>query len=189
MHFVGYPKWLNFIWFQCIWFIAILGREQIQWLLLGLLLTHLALSKHWKTEMKVMLLCASVGVALDSLFAWQGVFQFDTSNTLLPIPFWLVAIWLGFSGTLRHSLSYLLPHPALAMLVAGISAPLSYFAGMRLGAVEFGLGTWQTAALIGAAWICIMPVLIFISNKASLSLKALHKSDMPVAKQMAEKNL
>jgi len=75
MRSVSYPKWLNFIWFQCILFFAILGREQTQWLLLGLLLKHLALSKRWKTEMKVMLMCASVGVALESLFTWQGVFQ------------------------------------------------------------------------------------------------------------------
>jgi hypothetical protein len=186
MHTVKYPKWLNFLWFQCIWFVAILGREQTQWWLLALLLIHLALCKDWKTEIKLMLMCTSVGVALDSVFTWQGVFNFATPTTLLPIPFWLVAIWLGFSGTLRHSLSYLLPHPTLAMLGAGISAPLSYLAGMRLGAVEFGLNTWQTAVLIGAAWIFIMPVLIYFSNKASWTLRALPKTDVPVAEQIAE---
>ncbi len=186
MHSVDYPKWLNFLWFQCIWFVAILGREQTQWLLLALLFVHLALFKDWKTETKLMLLCGSVGVLLDSLFAWHGVFNFAEPTTLLPIPVWLVAIWLGFAGTLRHSLSYLLPHPVLAMLGAGVAAPLSYFAGMRLGAVEFGLGDWQAAILIGAAWIGIMPLLIYICNWVTVPHGDLQKSDALAAKQTIE---
>ena len=177
MYSVDYPKWLNFVWFQCIWFIAILGREQTQWPLLALLLIHLAWCKDWKVEAKLMLLCASIGVVLDSLFTWQGVFEFAESTILLPIPIWLVTIWLAFAGTLRHSLGYLLAYPALAMLGAGISAPLSYFAGMRLGAVEFGLGDWQTLALIGAAWVGIMPLLIYISKRAGLETRNLLKTD------------
>ena len=186
MHSVDYPKWLNFVWFQCIWFIAILGREQTQWPLLALLLMHLAWCKDWKVEARLMLLCATVGVVLDSLFTWQGVFKFAEPTILLPIPVWLVAIWLAFAGTLRHSLDYLLEKPVLAALCAGISAPLSYLAGMRLGAVEFGLSSLTTMSLIAVAWTGAMPLLIYISNKLVSSTKALPHADVLATEQIGK---
>ncbi len=186
MHSVDYPKWLNFVWFQCIWFIAILGREQTQWPLLALLLIHLAWCKDWKVEAKLMLLCASVGVVLDSLFTWQGVFKFAEPTILLPIPIWLIAIWLAFAGTLRHSLGYLLEKPVLAALCAGISAPLSYLAGMRLDAVDFGLNPLTTISLIAVAWVGVMPLLIYISNRLIATTEETAHTEVLAAEQIGK---
>ena len=100
-----YGKWLNFALFQSIWFAAILGRESLEWVLILLLIAHLLLCSDRKTEMKVMLLCAGLGSAVDIVLTLTGVFVFDPAPSLLPIPLWLIALWLGFAATLRHSLS------------------------------------------------------------------------------------
>lgn len=157
-----YGNWLNLALFQSIWFAAILGRESLAWLLVLLVMAHLLLCSDRKIELKVMLLCAGLGSAVDVVLTLTGVFVFHPAPSLLPIPIWLIILWLGFSATLRHSLSYLLKRPVIAALAAGLAAPLSYFAAMRLGAVGFGFGTSFTLVLIGILWVAMMAAFISI---------------------------
>ena len=161
-----YPKVLNFLVYQGIWFTAILGREPWTWLLAGLLALHLALSRDRRGEAAVMMLCAGMGITLDSVLSVSGVFVFDPAPEVLAIPLWLAGLWLGFAGALRNSLRYLLTRPRLASVAAGISAPLSYFAGMRMGAVTFGVEDWLAGVIIGGAWACLMPVFLAVARKA-----------------------
>ena len=166
---LNYGKWLNFALFQSIWFVAVLGRESLEWLLVLLLMTHLLLCSDRKAEVKIMLLCAGLGSAVDSVLTTTGVFAFDPAPSPFPIPIWLIAIWFGFAATLRHSLSYLLEWPAIAVVAASIMAPLSYFAGMQLDAVSFGFGTPFTVALIGFLWAPMMAAFILICRTNALS--------------------
>ncbi|NJO36321.1 MAG: DUF2878 domain-containing protein [Rhizobiales bacterium] len=159
---VPYPKWLNFILFQSLWFAAILGREQLEWLVVLLLALHIILAADLKDELRVVLLCAAVGVAADTMLTLAGVFIFDPAPSILPVPFWLIGIWLGFAGTFRHSMSYLLAKPMIAIPAAAVAAPLSYLAGMKLGAVSFGLDIGTTAVVIGLLWACMMALFIHI---------------------------
>ena len=164
-----YGKWLNFALFQSIWFAAILGRESLEWLLMLLLMVHLLLCADRKAEMKIMLLCAGLGSVVDIILTLTGVFVFDPAPWPLPIPVWLIALWLGFAATLRHSLSYFLARPAIAIPAASLAAPLSYFAAMRLDAVVFGFGTLFTIVLIGILWAAMMAVFIQICRSDVLS--------------------
>jgi hypothetical protein len=161
---VAYPKWLNFILFQSIWFAAILGQEQLEWLVALLLITHVLLSANLTNELKVVLLCAAIGVAVDTALTLAGVFIFDPTPSVLPIPFWLVGIWLGFAGTFRHSMTYLVAKPLIAIPAATVAAPLSYLAGMSMGAVSFGLDITSTAMVVGLLWACMMALFIGIDR-------------------------
>ncbi|MGI9507699.1 MAG: DUF2878 domain-containing protein [Geminicoccaceae bacterium] len=173
---IAYPKWLNFILFQSIWFAAILGQGSLEWLLLLLLAVHFLLCADLKDELKVVLSCAAIGVVADTALTLAGVFIFDPAPSVLPIPLWLIAIWLGFVSTFRHSMSYLLARPMLAIPAAAIMAPLSYIAGMSLGAVSFGLDTASTAVVVGLLWAVLMAVFIRIdrahqpSSRSTLAL-------------------
>ncbi len=164
MRRLSYPKWLNFLLFQAIWFAAILGRESWEWVVAMLVLVHLVLITDRTKELMVILPCAAIGIAVDSLFTLFGVFIFDPIPSVLPIPFWLIGIWLGFVATFRHSMSYLLAKPLIAIPAGAIAAPLSYLAGMGLGAVSFGLDTAMTAIIIGLTWAGLMAVFIRIGR-------------------------
>lgn len=155
-----YPKWLNFLLFQAIWFAAILGQEDLEWLVAALLVAHILLVADPAKELRLVLPCAAIGVAVDAALTLSGVFIFDPAPPVLPIPFWLIGIWLAFAGTFRHSMSYLLAKPMIAIPAAAIAAPLSYLAGMGLGAVSFGLDTTATAVTLALLWACMMAIFV-----------------------------
>lgn len=151
-----YRKLLNFAWYQSIWFLAILGGETFEPLLAALLLAHVLACRDWQAEAKLMIACATMGIGVDSILYSQGLYIFAEAPILLPIPLWLMCLWLGFAGTLRHSMSYLVNRPRLACVAASVAAPFSYFAGERFGAVSFALDDQATAITIGLSWALLM---------------------------------
>lgn len=163
----GYFKLINFVWFQTLWVLAILWQYQWIWLLVALLVLHIALVHDKMAEISLWLIGGTIGLLLDSTLTHFGYFIFTPAPSVLPIPLWLLAIWFAFLGTLRHSLSYLLQKPILAAALGAIFAPISYAAGMRLGAVEFGKDMVTTALTMSVAWGTLMPALIFINDRAN----------------------
>lgn len=170
---LNYRNGVNLVLFQSLWLAAVLGRESWLWLVALLLIVHLLLRTDRRTELKIMLLSSGVGAVVDIALTLAGVFIFTPEPSFLPIPIWLVALWLGFAATLRHSLSYLLKRPAIAIAAAALTAPLSYFAAMRLGAVEFGFSTPFTLIVLGVLWAPMMAIFIYICrNNVALEAEA-----------------
>lgn len=158
-----YSNLLNFAWYQLLWFTAILGGSGWEWLLAALVLMHLGLVASWRREALLMGLVAVIGTALDALLATAGYFEFAQANWL-PIPLWHVAIWVGFAGTLRHSMHFMVGRPRLMTLAATIFAPLTYLAAQRFGAVVFPLGNLPTAIVISLCWLTVTPLLIWLAG-------------------------
>lgn len=166
----NYTKLKNYFWYQTIWLVAVFGGSGYEWLLAMLLVLHLLLCEDWISEGKIMAVCAGFGLAIDTLLTLGGVFVFNPSPDFLPVPLWLAAIWLGFIGTLRHSLSFMLNRPVLMTLAAGVIAPLTYLAAMRFGAVEFPMGNITTFVLVSVCWMIRMPFFIWLSRMPDLDL-------------------
>jgi hypothetical protein len=167
MAHVKYSNFINFLWYQAIWFTAIFGGAGYEFPLATLLVTHLALIEAKKNECILILLCSTLGIAVDSIHACVGLFQYTNDPQLWLIPFWHMAIWLGFTATLRHSLSFMIVRPLLMTLIAGAAAPLSYSAAMRLGAVEFPFGISTTLLIISASWMMLIPLFLLINGLIS----------------------
>jgi hypothetical protein len=163
-------KIVNLIWFQSIWISAILWQNQWLGLLALLLVVHILLVEEKRQEIGLWLIGGTVGIIVDSTLTILGIFVFPDPTFLIPIPAWLVVIWLAFLGTLRHSMSYLLNKPIIAAGLGAIAAPISYFAGMRLGAVEFSHSVAITWAVLAVCWGVLMPVLVLISNHLDKTL-------------------
>lgn len=72
---------------------------------------------------------------------------------------WCNAIWQAFATTLGRSLSFLGRRPALAVLAGTVAIPLNYWAGQRLGAVEFGYPVPVTLAIMSLVWAVMLPVM------------------------------
>lgn len=154
----------NAIWFQLLWFIAIVGKNDYMAVLTLLLLLHLICCQNWKTELMLMVSAATIGVSCDALLTMLGVYVFTEPTGWLNVPWWLVGIWLGFGATLRYSSAPLVNRPWLFITVAAVAAPISYMAAARLGAVQFAYGTETTVALIGSYWACISPLLVALKR-------------------------
>ncbi len=154
---------LNFAWFQLIWFTAVLGGNAVEAVLAVAIALHIWLAPRRTHELLLVSAVALLGASVDSLLAVAGLFVFDSAGPL-PIPLWHVAIWIGFAGTLRHSMRFMVDQPRLLLIAAAVFAPLSYVAAERLGAVVFPLGELFTAAVVGMVWVLLVPVLIALVN-------------------------
>jgi len=164
---------LNMGGFQLGWFACVLGTASdnpwIGPLLVGFLaVMHLIILPFPSAILRLILLSALLGTALDGLLIFSNVFSF--TGTSLPVwlsPLWLTAMWVNFSLTLPVSMSWLLDRYWLGAVLGAVGGPAAYFAGMRLGAIEFQAYLPASLLLIGCAWSGAMPLLLYWARKGA----------------------
>lgn len=165
----GYPPWVNVALYQCVWFAAVLGRGDglvASALTLVPIVAHLVLARERARELAVVIPCAALGVAVDSALVLGGVFVFEPRPPVLPVPWWLIAIWIAFAATLRHALAPLLSRGPLFVALGTVGGPLSYLAAARLGAVELPYGPLASALVLAPAWALVCAALIVSTRRA-----------------------
>ena len=150
--------------FQLGWFACVLGGNSL-WLLLagGALLAHLLWISRSLAEVRLVVVVCVLGSAVDSLLLNAGVFAFKQPGIL--IPFWLVLLWALLAITLNHCLAWTAKPCWRAALLGAIGGSLSYYAGQRLGAVQFPQGLWPTLPGLGLLWAALFPLLQWIAGK------------------------
>ncbi len=162
---------LNLAFYQVGWFAAVLGAAHAAaWLgplvIVVLLSIHLASVSSRRSEVFTLLAVGGFGFVMDTILiglevlkpvsGWIGV------EWLCPP--WLLAIWFLFGSTLNVSLSWLKGHPVMAGFLGVIGGPLAYWAGQRLGAVEFGESLPVTLAILAVVWAIVTPTLFELAN-------------------------
>jgi len=153
---IAETSWFNALWFQSIWFCAVLGREDLVPVTAALLLVHIALVRDSSRELLQLSTLAFMGIGVDACLSLTGVFQFP--NGVL-VPLWLCGLWTAFAAVTGRSLAFLANRPALASLAGAIAFPLNYWAGARLGAVEFGYPLVTTLAVMSLVWAIMLPLM------------------------------
>jgi hypothetical protein len=164
VNFRQYNPLYNFIWFQSIWFVAVLGGDNWVIVLFSLLICHFFLVENVKTEIKFLVTGAAIGIAVDILLTIYDFYVFNPERSFFIFPLWMIAIWLGFCGTIRHSMKFMTSKPVAMIIVAFFVAPISYVAASKLGAVEFPKGLLFTALIIGFSWMAITACLLVLNN-------------------------
>jgi hypothetical protein len=74
-------------------------------------------------------------------------------------PLWMVALWAAFATTLNVSLRALRPHYLLSAILAAVGAPLAYYAGAKLGALQW-VDEAPALLLIALGWALLTPLLM-----------------------------
>lgn len=161
---------INFIAFQAGWFTSILcAANGMPWSAAGAVLmvvaVHLARARKAAAELKLALAAALVGAIFENALSLAGWTRF-TGGELVPgtAPLWIVAQWMMFATTLNLSLSWLKPKPIVAAIFGAVGAPLSYFAGERLDAIQI---PDRDAALVALAlgWALLLPLLLRLARR------------------------
>lgn len=155
---------LNLVWFQLCWLVAVIGRDAWLGLLFLLLMFHLCWPAQGKRDWPVVGCCGVIGILTDGALTQLGLFSFSPAPDFL-IPFWLAGLWLAFAGTLSYGLKWLQDKPFLAALLGAIFGPLSYFAGMQLGAVAFDHNLTFTLMILALLWALLMPLFGWITAR------------------------
>ena len=161
---------VNILGFKLGWASSVVGAaQQMPWLgpavLVAVLALHLRQAERPDLELGLVFACGVIGVFFDSILAATGWVsypsgQFDPNFA----PYWIVAMWMLFATTLNRSMSWLKGRLPLAAAMGAIAGPLSYYAGSRLGGIEF---VWPLAATIVLAigWALIMPVVVLLAER------------------------
>jgi len=156
--FLG-KQWLQLIAFNIFWLICVLGQNQWLMIQVGVLLLFFYLfSKNIIDVTRIVIFIP--GIFIDLVLIKLGVFIFSE------FPIWLVSLWIGFAYCLEHGFAWLnkLKMTYIALL-GGIAGPLSYYAGLKLNAVEFGFNTSMTLMILAIIWAMLLPLLVFLNNR------------------------
>lgn len=162
-------KILNITLYQVGWFCCVLGAGwgyPIAGGLLALLLAgaHLVLAREWEKEALLMLSACLLGVAVDSIQQAVGLFTF-TSHPDWPLwlPLWVFVIWAQFATLFHYALYWLSGRYLLAAIFGLFGGPLAYWAGIRMGAADFGPDPLLTIVCLAIVWATVTPLLCRLS--------------------------
>lgn len=161
---------INFVSFYVGWVACVAGAGRGRTMLgplvvAALLVLQLLLRPHAAREAFLILVVGLLGWTVDTTQALLGVFSFGTTSPAPWLcPLWLVAVWMIFATTLTGSMRWLIGRYALAALFGAAGGPLSYYYGLRLGAIEFNTSMVITLVTLAFVWAAVMPVLVWLAR-------------------------
>ena len=160
-------KVVNFVFFYLIWLgCVIFGNIAVPFALIAITCHLIKFGD--SHEVFLVLSVTLLGIIVDSLLMFFNIFIFAQQPLLIPL--WLMAIWMAFACTLRHSLAFFYRFPKVQFLAGAISGPLSYYAGYLLGAVEFGHSVVVTMMVLALLWGCLFKVFMSVSAYSAKEL-------------------
>jgi hypothetical protein len=164
-------KLINFINFQLIWFLSIYGAAaQREFITLPLCLIFLAvnlfLSKNLMADLTLILQGVILGIFIDTSLIHLGVISFKSQYWSQISPVWMWVIWAGLLSTVNSSMSWLKSRQVMAGFLGLIFAPLSYWAGVRIGAGVFN-NLNSALITIGSIWLLITSLMMRMASRIS----------------------
>jgi len=152
-------------WFACV----VSAAHGAPWIgtlaAVALIVAHLCIVGRPIDEFKLVLAVVLIGAVWESALVRSGLLAYP-SGTIVPgtAPYWIPALWALFAAQLNTSYRWLKSRLVLASLFGAIAGPLSFRAGVALGALRF---VQPLAAVIALAigWAVLLPVILVISRR------------------------
>ena len=162
-------KLINFIQFQAIWFLCILGAAHgYEWQ--AILLSSLILLWAWfvsedrQHDQQLVMIAIAIGIVADTSLIWLGVMSFKSEFWVSFTPIWMPFTWAALAMTIQSSMSWLLGRLKIAAVLGAISGPFAYWAGIRMGAGTFNDFITAMVAL-SLIWLLVTPFLFYCSQR------------------------
>lgn len=163
------PVVTNLLAYQCAWFACVLGAAA-QRPLVGVVVVLATLAWHLRRahaparELRLIAIAVAAGTVFESLLVATGWVRMPESGLLGVTPWWMVALWASFATTLNVSLRPLREHVLLGAVAGAVAGPLAYYAGSRLGALEW-VELLPGLALVGLGWALFTPLLLHAARR------------------------
>ena len=162
----------NFVLFQAVWLVSvtsIAAHENWRGLLLALAVAGLHL---WQSrpdgrqEALFMLAVAIAGTCLESAFILGGVLIYaDCGQPAFLPPLAISGLWLAFGTLPRGSMVWLAGRPLVQAGLGAFAGPLSYYAGVQLGAASFALPPQLAIAAMALGLGLLMPGIFWLAKR------------------------
>lgn len=162
---------LNLVAFQACWWICILsaarGHAWIGAVAVAVSVgIHLWFDSRRGAAIRLYLLAGVAGLVLETMMALAGFYRFNGFLVAASLaPPWLVAMWVNLATTLHLSLRWMEKQLVLAAVLGLLSAPPTYYAGMRMGALEFGPSMWGTLVAVGVLYAVAFPAMVWANAR------------------------
>jgi hypothetical protein len=174
-------RWMNFVGYQTVWFIAVIGAAYDRaWpaLLAGaaFVVSQLALAPRRSAELRLLGMALILGILIDGIAARMNWVRYATPAPAIPAhgaPVWILVLWSSFAMTINQSLAYLRDRWWLALAFGAIGAPLAYL-GAQHGwlAVDFQHPAWHGLMWLSISWAIALPSLGAVARRFSLQVPA-----------------
>ncbi|MGR5166546.1 DUF2878 domain-containing protein [Vibrio astriarenae] len=144
------------VWFQAIWFLAVVGREStLIVLIVTLILGGCLAARLYQIGWIGLSLLVGLGFTVDTLNTFLELLQFQTPW----LPVWLLCLWLAFALYAFVLLPQLNRFPKWAVLcVGGLGGSLSYLAGLKFGAVTTTFSTKSFVSVLFVEWVLMLAI-------------------------------
>ncbi len=159
----------NILGFQLAWWTCVLGVQK-GYLYFGpavmafYLAVHLFLTGRNRSEINFIIAVGLVGLLVDTAFLQSSFIYYEGLTLSSLAPLWIVAMWLGFSATLNHSLAWLDGKWFYSFLMGAVFGPLSYIAGYKFGAINFKISL-ISITILSMVWGLVIPILFLLNRK------------------------
>jgi hypothetical protein len=177
--------WGNLIGYQIVWFSAVIGAGRGLWwsgviAAAMFILLHLAFARQSRAgravDFKLLALAILIGALLDGTIATSGLARYAPNGMTLPsggAPLWILSLWASFALTLRHSMTFLLGRPTVALVFGAIGGPLAYLGAARgWQAITFAEPRWMALLVLAIGWGIAVPLLTMLAYRWSRSTAA-----------------
>jgi hypothetical protein len=161
----------NFAFFQKGWFACVLGAAS-GGLMLGVgmgvallvVVLHVAMAKHPAAEFELVMSAVLLGLVWETAMIQSGLLSVPHGDLFVGMaPPWMVVMWALFATTLNVSLGWLQGRWVLTVVLGAMAGPLSYWAGVRMGAVQF-VEPAQAVAALAVGWGLATPLLLLLAR-------------------------
>ena len=160
---------LNVATAQIGWFGSVVGgAQQMPWI--GPLVALVALTIHFyfarrpAQELLLIMSCAAIGAAFDSMLVAAGWVQYYSGQfSEVMAPYWIISMWILFATTLNVSMRWLRGRWRLAAIFGMVGGPLAYLGGQKLGGIEL-VNEVAALAALGIGWAVMMPILLWLAE-------------------------
>jgi Protein of unknown function (DUF2878) len=161
---------LNFVLLQAGWFAIVLGAANghAAWgaaAAAAIVGWHLAIVARPAIEAQLVGAVLLLGLVFDSLALQTGWVSYVTGEGVGSLaPYWMLALWALFATALNVPLRWLKGRWWLAAVLGAVSGPLSYVAGVKLGAAAFADAT-AAIVMLAIGWAAVMPALVALAMR------------------------
>jgi Protein of unknown function (DUF2878) len=159
-------KFVNAALFNLSWLAIVLTHSSLlaPTILVVHLLAHFRFMGRGRGELYLIAAVTVLGACVDQVLFRTGVFNLAGQPALAPL--WLTCLWPVFATTLMHTFAGFQHRILFAVIFGAVGGALSYTAGVRLTAVEFGSPLWGPV-ILGALWAVVFPLLLMLSARCS----------------------
>jgi hypothetical protein len=142
--------------FNLYWLLAVWGQLNYLWLLITMLIACWWI---FRDSWRFATIAATAGISMDALLSYFGIYQFDGNA----IPAWLILLWLGFASFVWLLRKVIRNYPPYVLVIIGcIGGTFSYWAGFKLEAVNWPMGTPVTVVVTLVGWLVYSMILLVL---------------------------